>query len=513
MGRAVAVRSAPSLERARELFREAQFTRAAELLDRAEAGGPLDAASAILRARIRLVRDPAGALIYLTERARSLTSKPVRGEATVLQGAALARLGDHASAAACFRTALALCAKDPSLSATVRYQQATSLWMQRKLDEAQRILSRVDWSVATDQVRVQHYVLRGAIEASRGNMAEQGGILLEALRFVREEREPSVLHWAYLVSQISYLARELYSPSLRAAAYEELPKVPWTTDIADTHFTTLRAVAWCHALEGDYFNAFRRLKEAALVAPSPAWRVMSLCDRSYLARCLGETRWAEQERSDARELATTVDWNALDGEERFALCLLAELFAETDGPLALAQIAEYRKATRQFSSILASADDRRVTALESYSLGVVQQSLGETAEAIRLVTQAYQIYDAVGYRWRSGRAARVLAQLTGQPVWRERAASALDAYPRSWLMEARAKPHVPILPGVASLTASQQAVYEHLVRGLSTREIALQLQRSEFTIRNHVKAIFKALGVKSRASLIARATGTQEKTT
>jgi DNA-binding NarL/FixJ family response regulator len=61
---------------------------------------------------------------------------------------------------------------------------------------------------------------------------------------------------------------------------------------------------------------------------------------------------------------------------------------------------------------------------------------------------------------------------------------------------------------VELLTASQQAVYEQLVLGLSTRDIARQLNRSEFTIRNHVKAVFKTLGVKSRASLVARATGT-----
>jgi DNA-binding NarL/FixJ family response regulator len=43
------------------------------------------------------------------------------------------------------------------------------------------------------------------------------------------------------------------------------------------------------------------------------------------------------------------------------------------------------------------------------------------------------------------------------------------------------------------------------VLGLSTRQIAVNLGRSEYTVRNHVKAIFKALKVKSRATLIARA--------
>jgi len=462
----------PEADSARELYRAARFSEAAEVLEQAEVtAGAIDSQNALLLARIYLVRDPARSMLYLTERSRLFTSEMHRGESALLQGAAYARLGDHASAATRLKAAATDCA-------------------------------------ANAPVRVQQYVLQGAIQASRGNVTEQGGTLLEALRFVRRQERPSVLHWAYVVSQISYLARELYSPSLREAAYEEVSKVPWTADISDTQFITLRAVGWCHALEGDYFNAFRRLKEAAQIAPSPAWRVMSLCDRSYLARCLGETRWAEQERSDARDLAATVNWKVLDGEERFALCLLAELFAETDGPLALAQIAEYRKAGRQFAPILASSDDRRVTALESYSLGVVQRSLGDSAEAIRLISVAYDIYDAIGYRWRAGRSAKALAQLTGEILWKERAATALGVYPRSWLIDERARRPVQPLPGVELLTASQQAVYEQLVLGLSTRDIARQLNRSEFTIRNHVKAVFKALGVKSRASLVARATGT-----
>jgi DNA-binding NarL/FixJ family response regulator len=511
VGRKVPVRTSPDsvTDRAAELFRLARFKEAGEIIDAAEAAGVFSSRAALLRARLFLVADFAGALVYLSERAALLAHGRARGESALLQGAAYSRLGDHSSAAARFKAALELCAGDEALIAEVRYQQAASAWIQRRLDAAERILARVDARAEPVPVRVQRLVLEGAIAASRGDMARQGGLLLEALRCVREQAEPNVFQWAFVVSQISYLARELHSPSLREAVYAELPSIPWTQDISGRHFTTVRAVGWCHALEGDYFNAFRRLKEASLIAPSPAWRVMSLCDRSYLARCLGETRWAEQERNDARELAATVEWAALAGEERFALCLLAELFAEFDGPLALAQIAQYKKAGTHFTATLASADDRRVAALESYSLGVVQRALGDTAEAVRLIRRSYEIYSSVGYRWRAGRAAKALAELTGEAAWAERAAAELAVYPRSWLVAPDARPSAPSLPGRDSLTVSQQAVYEHLVRGLSTKDIALALGRSEFTVRNHVKAIFKALNVKSRASLIARATGTQ----
>jgi two-component system nitrate/nitrite response regulator NarL len=55
----------------------------------------------------------------------------------------------------------------------------------------------------------------------------------------------------------------------------------------------------------------------------------------------------------------------------------------------------------------------------------------------------------------------------------------------------------------AELTPAQHEVYEQLLKGLSTRDIAEELDRSEFTVRNHIKAIFKKLKVNSRASLLS----------
>lgn len=504
MNQSAATARPAAYDEARSLVRAAEFTKAAALLDEQEAAGARDAAGVLLRARIHLVWNPATALVYLAERSGRLRTKAHRAEAALLSGAAYARLGDDGSARARFRAAAPLCAGRPDLRADLAYQQAAAAWIRRRLDAAERLLARADWRGAAATVLIQRDVLAGAIHGSRGQFSEQAAVLLQALQFIREQPEPSVLHWAHVVSQIAYLARELHGPGLKETAYEELARVPWTGDLADTHFTALRAVGWCHALEGDYFNAFRRLKEASAVAPSPAWRVMSLCDRSYLATCLGESRWAEQERSDARDLAATIKWNALEGEERFALCLLAELYAEHDPAVALSHIAEYRKAGRRFAAVLASADDRRVIAMESYSLGVVQKNLGDAVEASRLLTEAFEIYEAAGYRWRAGRAAKVLAELTGDADWASRAADALSAFPRSWLASPAVPARQPALR-LASLTPAQQAVYELLARGLSTREIATRLHRSEYTVRNHVKAIFKAVGVRSRAALVAQA--------
>jgi DNA-binding NarL/FixJ family response regulator len=479
---------------------------AATQLDSLEASGrAFPAEGALLRARIFLLKDAAKALTYVTERSATFKSKTHRAEAQLIAGTAFARLSDHASARSSFKNAAGLSSKSPPLLNEIHYQRAVSAWMERRLDAAERLVERASVEEAAEQLRVPWLVLEGAIAASRGDISKQGGLLLEALRVTRERANPDVWHWAFVVSQVSYLARELPSAALRQAAIEELPKVPWTDDIRDTHYTTVRAIGWCHALEGDYFNAFRYLKEASKIAPTAAWRVLSLCDRAYLAGCLGETRFCEQERNEALDLAATIDWQTLEGEERFALCLLAELFAPHDATLAMAQIAQYRKAGTRYAATLASASDRRVTAMEAYSLGVVRRTLGERAEAVRLFSEAYAIYADIGYQWRAGRAASALADLTGEEAWRQRSEIALKPYERSWLTRQTRVTESQPRVDASILSPARRLVYEQLVLGLSTRQIAVNLGRSEYTVRNHVKAIFKALKVKSRATLIARA--------
>jgi DNA-binding NarL/FixJ family response regulator len=138
----------------------------------------------------------------------------------------------------------------------------------------------------------------------------------------------------------------------------------------------------------------------------------------------------------------------------------------------------------------------------------VQHALGEPAEATRLLRDAWKIYDRIGYDWRAGRAALALATATGDDTWKERAASKLRPYRRSWLVAGAAGANTAALAGAETLTPAQAGVYELLLRGFSTAQIAAEQGRSEFTVRNHIKAIFKALGVKSRPALIARAVGT-----
>jgi len=140
----------------------------------------------------------------------------------------------------------------------------------------------------------------------------------------------------------------------------------------------------------------------------------------------------------------------------------------------------------------------------------VQQALGDTKEAKRLLASAWTIYERLGIRWRAARAALALAQIDDEEVWTQRAQEALRFYPRSWLRRTDRVAGVQQSAAPDSdavLTAAQQTVLDLLVQGLGTEQIAKHLKRSTFTVRNHIKAIFKAYGVNSRAALIVRTRG------
>jgi DNA-binding NarL/FixJ family response regulator len=56
-----------------------------------------------------------------------------------------------------------------------------------------------------------------------------------------------------------------------------------------------------------------------------------------------------------------------------------------------------------------------------------------------------------------------------------------------------------------ALTAREEDVFEHLVRGRSNRQIAELLRLTESTVKSHVHHIFAKFGVGSRNELFGRA--------
>ena len=63
----------------------------------------------------------------------------------------------------------------------------------------------------------------------------------------------------------------------------------------------------------------------------------------------------------------------------------------------------------------------------------------------------------------------------------------------------------PGASALSSLTARQREVFALIMRGLSNKEIARELALAEVTVKTHVSAILRCLGVGSRTQAVLKA--------
>ncbi len=58
--------------------------------------------------------------------------------------------------------------------------------------------------------------------------------------------------------------------------------------------------------------------------------------------------------------------------------------------------------------------------------------------------------------------------------------------------------------GVVKLTPAEAEVVSQAVRGLTNKEIARALRKSELTVKNQLGSVYRKLGLKRRLQLIAQ---------
>jgi DNA-binding CsgD family transcriptional regulator len=464
----------------------------------AQAAGEAGVDLVLERARIALATDAASAvdlLLGLRERLRTDTD---RLYVEVLLGSSFAELREYETADAHFERARALLdhrsfTQVASLAAARgrRYIHELRIGDAWRCYEATLVDRRVE-----GRIRSEH--LKAAIHHAEARNSEHAASLMQVLGLIGDDVETHIALWYRAVADLGLVACEIPAPAATAAVVDALDKQPvWSAGFSTEHFYTLRALAWCKALSGDALGAFRYLREAGTLAESlgnQPLRAIVLLDRAQFARNAGEEHWCANELAAALDLLHEVDWPHTSAYERTVLPLLAEVMAPTDAQSAAAALARHSALTNTRDPIVVAAR------------GIVHVADGRKREGVRDLSAAYDAFERAGSEWRAGKVAIALAQATGVDRWRLLAIENLEFYASSWLYAQACELAENEFPSEGmSLTPMQERVFNMICEGLSTEAIATRLGRSPSTVRNHVKLIFKALGVNSRAALVAKA--------
>ncbi len=479
----------------RHAFAEARYTDAAALYDSASGQVPFEAT--LLRARISFKTQEYPHAIALLSSPPTDLNNALEAERLMLLAVAQSRTNRFDEADEFFAHAELAGARN-LFPAELPYMRGRRFLEERQPQRAREELGRIRPFKSSD-ARVFGDLLETGILSQEERYYDEAKLLVDLLQFIDASGQHYFEESIHALRTVSMLARELDDPSIRKFVKSRVGRQTWTEDFRAHQFQTLKAVGWCHALEGDYFNGLRYLKMAGKIAPSVPWRAMTLLDRAYLARCFGESRWSADELSEADDLLMSVRWRETLDEERVALTLAAELFAPVDSGKAAFYLAQFSELRDAMSPLVLFRYDRRLSALADYAAAVIDINLDNREAARKTLQRVWQTYDEIGYDWRAGRAALWLYDLTKDEDWYSRAQDKLKNYRGTWLWE-EVEARETNLP---RLTAAQTRIVRMLYEGKTTRQICEETGRAESTVQNHIKAALKAFGVPGRSGLIA----------
>jgi DNA-binding CsgD family transcriptional regulator len=499
----------PEVRQAQALWSHARWREAEAVLAAVPRNRMSDDAR-LLQARLTTYRDPAAGVALATSLLATRHPARFTADALAVLGSGLSRVGAFDEADRRFAEAeLIAGSSDRDLRAKVALHRSASLMLQQRVPEIEPLLGVIRGS-SDAGIRAQAEELFSVLLRQRGEYRQQIPVLLRGLYGLRAARTPNLWVLCSLLHMLAEIVMEYWEPTLATIVEEEFAAVDWHEEIADWHFFICRALSWWYALSGDSLGAFRYLKRAVTYPVRDALRVLNHADRAYLARAQGEMAWSDQELSEASELARRVSWefesDARD-DASIALASLAELYAPIDVARSSEYLARFQSFRRQMSTANTRRHERTDDAFVGSVKGVVTAALGRLGEATQTLAKAYDAYDAIGYDWRAGKVALALAAVTSDPDYLDRAREKLARYANSWLAASyrQQAEHLGLadaIPGVR-LTPAQRRVFRLLADDYSMQEVATHLGRSVNTVRNHVSALYAALGIHSRAELRA----------
>jgi DNA-binding CsgD family transcriptional regulator len=420
-------------------------------------------------------------------------------ERDILLGAAHGHTNDYSTGRLRLDRALEKAKPGSQLYADATFYKGLGAWLEHEHRESETLMKRALADPSPNN-RARAHVLLSWIAIRRRDADKQVRELATALDVLDESSHPDEYYRAKALRTLSLLARELPLAEEASRVRETYASMKWSAGTRLEQFQTQRYIGWIDALQGDELAAFRAFRVASALAPSEHWRVLCLTDRAYLARNTGEYTFAQDVLHEAHEIAQQLSWSETQREERSSLFVLAELFATVDPALSQKYLAQFRSLNMAVMVGISYGDDPRTRAFAAYSAGKAMFELGEREEAIAMLSEAREIFDAFHYGWRTALCALALYRATGEAGWLIEARQKIALWPKSWIAREIAE------AGDAGadarlLSKAQRRVLDLLLEGKSNVGIANALGRSPYTVRNHIAQLFRTYNVTNRTQL------------
>lgn len=426
----------------------------------------------------------------------------LRLERDVLLGGALGSTRDYVAARRLVDRALIQLTPGDLLYEEALQFKAVIAWMQHEHREAQEA-AEAQLSSADPNHRARARIILSWIALRRGEILRQAEELQRALDELDRALEPDQYYRAGALFTLALLCRELPLHNVSDRVRDLFEVLPWTSGLQLERFQVTRLLASIDELDGNELAAFAGFKRAMRLAPSEHWNVLCFLDRAQLARNTGEKAFAAEQLQEAHDIAQRISWNEVTGEERSALLVLAQLFAEQDPRVAEQYLARFRSLGATVIPLLSYGTDPRVRGFEAYSQGISWLRLGDAGEGKNALTEAWEIFEDFNYDWRAALCALGLFEATRDRRWVHRAARKIDPWPRSWIARRVTNASASTAVPLDRIPPAKREVLELVKEGRRNSEIARALGRSPHTVRNQLAQLFQTFNVKSRAELVA----------
>jgi len=274
------------------------------------------------------------------------------------------------------------------------------------------------------------------------------------------------------------------------------------TSLAPMRYLAARGLAWFRLLCGEPEEALSLFRRSIEIAPTPAYRLLSIADRALIAQTERSNLWVRDCLNEAASQMREINWDATSGEECLALLSLARIVGIT-------QPKEARKHLELFWAIQSKQEKAqgshtpRILAMANMSLASVLTGLDETEMALPYLTSAEKTLYELGFKWRLCEALEIRGRITKDPNTFTHAQKIIDEiYPLSWVARdirgQLAQQHL------SAITPAERRVLAQIYnfREWSNTETAVALHIATKTLAIHLNSLGKKFGVVGRKAIV-----------